>query len=604
MTWLRDLSVRAMGIRADRPSLVTSDHAPTGALSSNGGYQPGQRIWPEFDGELAIRRGYERTMYAYRCVNKMASDIAGLPFLVGNADSRTPRATAPLARLLSPPPGGPNPVFSASLFWWYSIVQYRVLGKFAWLKERAPNGEVQGLWPLQAHLLAPIMSADGSTAPSYFSGYEYGTRGTPGFRELPLSEVVYVWKPSVRDIRQPDSPVLRAAQEINIMALLSQFDAAFLDNGGVPAHMITTLPFPDQKERVAFRDQFRNRFGGPRNANRAMFMERTIEPGEVPGAQNMDPVTVTKVAESQRDAQLDVLRDGKIQDLCVALGVPLSMLGDTTRSKFTNGAVDRKNYWENNAAVMRELADAVNLALAPDFSSTDVGWFDTSVVPELATFKITEDMVKLGLATADEYREERGMPPLPPKPEPVQSTPPEAAPVPGNAPADALPKKSPAGPDPLPPVADAGTAIPLRAPSERITLREVLRGQLEALADDQLRELRARAEGKRGGRWRAVAQANIADAYDREHWASRIGRAAGPTLRAMGMGDGEITGYAQAVTQFFSEHLSLAGDWDVDGAVGLLDDHAVMPAPAVHNAIMAVSAGRMSAADALREIGT
>jgi phage portal protein BeeE len=533
-------------------------------------------------------------MYAFRCINKMASDVAGLPFLVGNAQSKTPRSTAPMARLLSPPPGGPNPVFSASLLWWYAIVQYRVLGKFAWLKERGDGGEVQGLWPLQAHLLVPVMSEPGSRAPSYFSGYEYGVRGSDGFRELPLSEVVYVWKPSVRDIRQPESPVLRAAQEINIMALLSQFDAAFLDNGGVPAHMVTTMPFPNQSERVAFRDQFRNKFGGVRNANRAMFMERNIEAGEVPGVRDVDPVTVTKVAESQKDAQLDVLRDSKIQDLCVAMGVPLSMLGDTTRSKFTNGAVDRKNYWENNAAVMRELADAVNLALGPDFGSQDVGWFDTATIPELATYKITEDMVKLKLATPDEYRQERGLPPMPVEAAPEPIAPPEPSP---SEPPDKLPVKSPAGPDPLP------KTMPLRASNQRTTLREVLRGQLDTLAQDQDRELRARLDGKRGGRWRAVAATNLRDAYDEPHWARRAVELLTPTLRAMGMDDGAIGGYAQAVTRFFGDRLDL-GSWDLDGAVGLLEDQGTVPAAALQSAILAVGSGSVTAAAAFRRLAS
>lgn len=370
---------------------------------------------PDYSSEDLITKGYGSNIYAYRAINAIASNISAMPFRVGlgGRDVNHPRATAPLARLLGPPPGTPNPQWSPGMLWRYSICQYLITGVFAWIVEKNPHtGQIQGLWPMSVQHIRPIFPDPDSTKPEYFEGYEYGVPGGPEYRTFKPDEIVYCWRPSLKDPRKPESPLDIASLDLNIYTLLGQFDLAFLQNGGVPSHMIVTAPFTDDVERQAFRAQFTSKFGGAPNTGKPMFGERSIEPGEEGGSD--DPISIVQIGQSQKDAELSTLRDTKIADTCVALGVPLSILGDSRTAKFENVEADRRTFWmETCKPVFREVEDLVNTHLAPRMGG-DTGWFDTDGIPELRSVPAISDENAIQLIAAEaitlaEWREMRSL---------------------------------------------------------------------------------------------------------------------------------------------------------------------------------------------------
>lgn len=358
--------------RAVESPNTVAHHAPPGALGSVTHLTVGQPIFPDQDGASAVNNVYLRSLYAYRCANAIASKITGLEFKAGNLDTRTPRRGSPLGSLLGTDTGAPCPGWSTKMMWRWSSIQYMLLGKCAWALEFAqpdnPNSRIVGMWPLLAQYLnplpnVPLRNRPGSYVgqPDYitqqqqflatyqaqnqtqlysagdkglFSGFRYQYPGSQDYRQYKPHEVAFLYRPSQSDIRKPESVLQAAGVDINVHTLLQAFDYAFLKNGAVPATVVVTPPFASDPDRQAFRSQFMSEFGGPSNRGKAMFAEREIEPGELPGEQGVDSVEIKTIGTTQRDAQLDVLRDGKIQDICVAMGVPLSILGDSTRSKF------------------------------------------------------------------------------------------------------------------------------------------------------------------------------------------------------------------------------------------------------------------------------
>lgn len=417
-----NMLIRALGLTENRAVTNSTakqvSNAPYSALSPMSWTTNKQPMYSDYQDEDALLVTQRRNIYAYRCVQKISNSISGLPYRAGDPLSFSFGLDAQLARFLGPAPGSPNPIMSSAQLWRYSIAQYLILGKFAWLINRNPKTqEIDGLYPLQAQYVLPIPINRNSTGNSYFSGYRYGTPGMPGYIEsMNPDNVVFVHNMSWGSPLKPMSPFQAAGVTINIHTLIDTQDFALMKNGGQPTGMWITPPFPNSEDREAFRRQFQAEFGGVQNAGKILFGELDYEPGE---EGNVPPVIPQWVptALSPRDSQLSILRDQKIRDICVAFGVPLSILGDSGLSKFTNMAQDRRNYWETCQEICRDINDTVNIQLSPKLG-TQVGWFDYRGVPELAPLPVlpdgTQAVSQVGvLYTADEWRAERGLGPMP-----------------------------------------------------------------------------------------------------------------------------------------------------------------------------------------------
>lgn len=527
MMW-NNIALRAMGVSPSnlRAATVVSKRAPQGALSRMWDQDPSQPMYPDFSGEAAIELAYMKNVYTYRCVDSIASTIAGWPFRAGDQVSTRYRLTHPLAQLLGPAAGSANPNFSSYTLWRYAIAQYLVLGKFAWAIERNGAGEVSGLWPLQAQHLNPVAATSGS---NYFEYFQYGQRGQRGYKEFKPRDIVYIYRPSLKDFRLPESPVQMAAVNINIAKMLDQFDYSFLKNGGVPAHLIITPPFASDEQRDGFQSQFMADFSGSANVGKAMFAERDIQVGESNGGIGFDTVDVKTIGTTQRDAQLSELRFAEQQAICLGWGVPLSILGDASHRTFSNAQDERINYLQQTCLPRaRELQDGINIHLATLLDPTRkvVGWFDTTGVPELRSSPALPDgneavtIQAAGGFTWDEWRSERGLPSQKDvgldkiqteKEKQAQIT---AAPAAKDAGSDVLPpanapaaKTRHAGPghDPI-------TSGHITTASLESALTVALRREIEAMA----RAAKERAAGKRSRRGEDV------EILDVDYWRDRV----------------------------------------------------------------------------------
>jgi HK97 family phage portal protein len=405
---MNKLLARVVGIESRAAEITHPAAMPTAALALRYG-NPGQPLYPRQHPDTAVEWGYWANLYAYRCVNTIAATVAGLPFRGSAEADGHPDPTSVLGQLLGPAPGGPNAYWSSALLWRYLVAQWLVQGRFALLKQYT-DGDLVGLFPLQVQGLFPIPAETGA-AP--FSHFEY-LRGTPYYREFLPAELVYCWNPSQLDWRQPESVLGPAARTVNLMKLLEDFDTSFLVNGGVPAYLVTTDAFAQKDDRARFRQQF-DRFTGAANAGQVMFAERVYDPGEGTGTPN-DPVSINTVGINQRDAELSALRDNKIRDLCVAFGVPLSLLGDSSLTRFHQTAEDRQFYYtETIKPLISGLADQVNIALGAELA--EYGWFETTGIRELARERVftndavAAELVAAELITRDEWRADAGLPP-------------------------------------------------------------------------------------------------------------------------------------------------------------------------------------------------
>lgn len=529
MGFFNDLSLRAMGLGSEMryPAALKSDSAPKGAISQRYGWTGHNTPMPDpFNGQELLTRAYEAHVYVFRCVDSIANSIVSQPFRAGDPVSFNYKITNPLARLLGPAPGGPNPMMSSADLLRHAIASYMLLGKFAWAIERDYVGRIVGLWPLRAQDIRPVAN-DTGRGTDYFKWFVYN-QGMGNETIYYPDEIVYIYKKSLNDFLQPESPARVASLNINISKMLDQFDYNFLKNGGVPANLIITPRFAKDEDRRSFQEQFISDFTGVGNAGRTLFAERELEEGDE-GA--MESVQVETLGITQRDAETNILAKREIMAICLAFGVPLSILGDSTAVTFSNAFQDRRNYWlETLEPRAREISDGLNMQLAP-LLGKEVGWFDLRGVPELRAepaidAQYAEDWIRSGIVKLDEVRADRGLPPA--KEVGLSGVIAEVEPVQvGEAPANSLQKEAGAKvvPPAKAPVASAPAASRAQASHTSdadVRANRELSKSLDTLLSEQRDNAIQRVSSRRGKK-----------AFDIDYWMGRTTELLTPSLQSI-----------------------------------------------------------------------
>lgn len=427
-------TVRTNLVRRERRDPVAATRNPT----YRGLDQPQVTEW---NADQAFRYGVMANVVAFRCLQVWADAAAKYPFRAGATPPDRPGATsdhdpnARLAQLLGPPTrrvgnriSGPNPEMTGRTLLAWTAAQRIATGRNAWEIEwtEAPGkGQVAALWPLPACHLEPIPTA--GKAPRYYRGFRY-TADPANAVDLIPEQVHYGWTMGGTDVRQPMAPLQASRYAITLAVMGDRQNLAFLKNGAVPAHVITTTEFASDDERKAFRDGWNANYRGPDNAGKPRFHE-VDDQGEGPVGEAID---IQTLGVSNRDSQFVQAHLQSLKEIAWGLGVPWSKIDAAERTYSNAEAEERVWLTERVVPFLETLADEINLRLAPMLGS-EVGWFDLSGEEALrpAPRFTASDGVTLwsaGLATAAEVRGEVGLDPDAELPAPVEPPAPEALP--------------------------------------------------------------------------------------------------------------------------------------------------------------------------------
>lgn len=358
---------------------------------------------PEWDAKRAVEIAGQ-SLWAALAIEKIANTVTSCPLRAGldptKPEQHNPRS--PLAQLLGPEPGSPNPEFSARAFLNWSVGQILYTGRLGWEIEwigKPGQSRIAALWPLAAPSLTPVPT-DGK-ASRYFRGFTVRA-GLPTEVRLTPEQVFYTWRPAHHDPREPMSPLQKAGLDVSILVKSDEYQYAFLNNGGVPLAIVVTEEFATDAERSAFRRSFTAKHAGAANAGRLAFSEVTADGGGAP------TVKVEPLGISQRDSMQLEIADSKAKAVTAALGVPMGVLSPSGET-FSNSDAAWRYFWRTTVRdVQKELEEAVNRHLAPLLGS-EVAWFDLSEVEELqppAPFDATEAvaLVQASIISPDEAR--------------------------------------------------------------------------------------------------------------------------------------------------------------------------------------------------------
>jgi SPP1 gp7 family putative phage head morphogenesis protein len=414
---------RLLGVTGDRAAQQSGNARPPKGGSSNVWYStPGQPQVPEWDGLTALRSGYQASVYIMQPVRLIATALGSLPFRVGADPGKAADydLAAPMAKLLGPPPGGPNPATSSRNLWIWSLVQRLVAGRMAWETVCPPgsNTPPAALWPLVSAFLNPIPSGPGSVR--WFDGFQYQIPS--GRIDYRAEQVFYSWRPSQIDWRQPESALQAANMPASLQIALNQYMWALAKNGMTAKKMVITPSFAEDDERRAWEEQFAAEFTGYVNGGRTLhgYYDDDSEDFGGGNANRTPPIQVVDLATSPTDGQVLQILKAVQDDMLRTWRVPMSWLGDSSARTYENASQEAKNFWQGPVMELAaEVCDDVNHMLAPRFGDGNVGWFDFSGVEALRGGSIfgqvaPDAALKAGLIKPDDWRNDVGLPPIDP----------------------------------------------------------------------------------------------------------------------------------------------------------------------------------------------
>lgn len=388
----------ALQQRLFNPDTPTS-HAIAGSVAALAGGGTQATVFSSYAGgdwdvERAVREGLERVMAVFRCVDAISSNQAGLKMILrqGDPDNGEEVADDDIFKLLNI---RANNYENAWQF------RYRMSAQ-ALLSKRGVFVEVVrdafGV-PRELHLLPPQLVEPIPDPNTYTAGYWLQTARNG---RVFIEDHRVIWlklKPHPIDPYCQMTPLMSAGLAVDTDFLARWYNRNFLLNDGRPGLLINIQNLMGANDATEIRDRFS---GGPRYAGRTTVLES-------------DGITVQDLAASPRDMEWLQAVQGSKDDILLAFGTPVSVLGDASGRTFDNADAEKENWWD---ATEKPHCDSIGRGLDPltnnVYDNTFIGYnYDT--VDVLQRQKIARNQRKMaefqaGLCTWDDYQEFVGRP--------------------------------------------------------------------------------------------------------------------------------------------------------------------------------------------------
>jgi HK97 family phage portal protein len=278
-------------------------------------------------------------------------------------------ADHPVIQLLSQP----TPNVPPSLVWSWIIPDYQLLGNAYFRKVRV-SGRVVGLQYLAADMVRPVGN---KVNPLLY--YQYTVDGTS--YNVALEDMIHIrYGRDPQDSRFGRSPVTSVLREIATDNVAASAAFGMVRHGGMPSMMVG----PDYKGGVEDLSE-----DDARQTKAKLQQDFT---GDSAGSVLVmtGPFKVEKVSHKPSEMAFDEIRRKPEERVCAAIGLnPLVLqLGSgLERATYSNLEQATRSAWTDGMIpLMRQMAEALTIALLPDYEETQPGdylEFDVTNVPAL-----------------------------------------------------------------------------------------------------------------------------------------------------------------------------------------------------------------------------
>ena len=278
-------------------------------------------------------------------------------------------ADHPILQLLAQP----TPNVPPSLVWSWVLPDYQLLGNAYFRKVRV-SGRVVGLQYLAADMMRPV-----GNKINPLIKYQYTVDGTS--YDIALEDLIHIrYGRDPQDSRFGRSPVTSVLREIATDNVAASAAFGMVRNGGMPSIMVG----PDYKGGVEDLSE-----DDARQTKRKLQQDFT---GDNAGSVLVmtGPFKVEQVSHKPSEMAFDEIRRKPEERVCAALGLnPLVLqLGSgLERATYSNLEQATRSAWTDGMIpLMRQMSEALTIALLPDYEETQPGdylEFDVSNVPAL-----------------------------------------------------------------------------------------------------------------------------------------------------------------------------------------------------------------------------
>lgn len=279
-----------------------------------------------FSIKRAVDDGYKSTNMVYRCVNVITQNLVTLDFVILDKENN-PVDDHPVAILLDNPCPELPPNIVKSIWW----KQLELVGS-AYIRF-VDNPKRPELWPLFPDKVMIVPSTEPG---KLLKGYNFlNDRGIANNNvNLLPSEVIHIRQVDPADGLAGVSALRAGFRHVDILSEMDTWNYNSFNNRVLADVVISLKPDNLTKDSIAtIRQSIDEQVAGTKNARRAII---------APGATKVDRMSQTAV-------EMDFTNSKRItrEDIAVAYGVPLPVLGIYENGTFANVESAKRDFWED-----------------------------------------------------------------------------------------------------------------------------------------------------------------------------------------------------------------------------------------------------------------
>lgn len=383
------------GLFGDTPKNDLTNPIPR-VVSTSRSQAAGVAGFQTWDLEQAVRQGYERVIWVFRCVDAIASNSSSLPLVVRkhNDLSGDIWEDPDLAKVLNRRPNA----YETSQQFRYRLAAQSLLSRRGAFVEVVRNNAGR---PTELHLLNNSNVRVIPHTTKFVERFDIMTDS--GTVSLSPEDVLWIRvKPHPTDPYSQMTPLVAAGLAADTDYLARLYNRNFLLNDGRPGMIVSVSGDMEDEDARELKARFG---GGPSQAGRTTVI-------------SADGVSAVDTSANPRDVGWQSAVQGSKDDILLSFGVPVSVLGDASGRTFDNADAEWANYWE---ATMVPFCDG----LAAGFDSLTIGGITDDFlvshnydgVDVLQRHKRDKEsralgQLQVGAITMDDYRDTLGLPRL------------------------------------------------------------------------------------------------------------------------------------------------------------------------------------------------
>jgi HK97 family phage portal protein len=299
--------------------------------------------WTEWRVGKAVREGYQANGWVYRAVTLIMQNAAQVPFVVFDKQNQIVWGH-PITQLLA----RPNPHWTRQQLF-ETLVAWLELAGNAYLKKVIVSGRTAELWPITPDRIAPIPSADPEL---FIEGYYTIQDGGKEIRDpnFTAENTVHIRLLDPANPYKGISPLGAAARSIDLDNEQQDWNAATMQNRGVPEGVFTFKQQLTQPQHQSILDRIKERFSGKNNARQPMVIGGEAE--------------YTRLSLSPLELDFLASRKFNREEIFAIFGVPTQLSGSQESSTYNNFAVAMRIFWEETVLpLLDNIGDSLNHSL-------------------------------------------------------------------------------------------------------------------------------------------------------------------------------------------------------------------------------------------------